>query len=270
MENKYKPFLKWAGSKYRIIDKVKSVLPEGRTLIEPFCGTCSVALNTNFEKYILADSNKDIINLYKILIQDKETFIDYSQSFFIPENNTEEKYYELREKFNTTDDVREKSALFVYLNRHAFNGLCRYNKKGSFNVPFGRYKKPYFPKEEMLCFIQKLQNAIFLSQDFEKTMMLAEKGDVIYCDPPYLPLSNTSSFTSYYKDDFSYGNQEKLVSKAQETSNMGIKVFISNHKTPESSILYNKAKITSFDVQRFISAASKGRKKVEEIIACYD
>ena len=134
-----KPFLKWAGGKFRIIDRVLDSLPKGKRLIEPFVGSGSVFLNANFEENVLADSNADLIHLYKQIQADGKEFIEYANSLFVSSNNTEVEFYKLRDEFNTTSDIKRKSALFVYLNRHCFNGLCRYNSKGKFNVPFGRY-----------------------------------------------------------------------------------------------------------------------------------
>ena len=133
-----KPFLKWAGGNYRLIDRIQSVLPAGNRLIEPFVGSGAVFLNTNYKSNLLTDSNPDLINLFKNLQNEGQNFINYCSSFFVPENNNELAFYQFREEFNTTTDIRKKSALFGYLNRHCFNGLCRYNSKGGFNVPFGR------------------------------------------------------------------------------------------------------------------------------------
>ena len=143
MHKKIRPFLKWAGNKYRIIDQIRRKLPQGKRLIEPFVGSAAVFLNTDYERYLLTDTNADLIELYKLLKKEGKDFIEYSNSFFTDKNNNEEHYYNYREVFNTTDDCALKSALFIYMNRHGYNGLCRYNSQGKFNVPFGSYKKPY-------------------------------------------------------------------------------------------------------------------------------
>lgn len=140
-----KPFLKWAGSKRKSIDFIKENLGISHNrLVEPFVGSGAIFLNTDYDEYLLCDLNKDLINLYNILIDNGHKFIDVCSSFFTGEYNNEEDYYKFREHFNNTENVEYKSILFLYLNRHCFNGLCRYNKSGKFNVPFGRYKKPYF------------------------------------------------------------------------------------------------------------------------------
>ncbi|GMA48784.1 hypothetical protein GCM10025857_01410 [Alicyclobacillus contaminans] len=179
-----KPFLKWAGNKYRIVDKIRALLPDGRRLIEPFAGAAAVFLNTAYESNVLNDINRDVILVYRVLQQMGPAFVDLCKALFTEDNNTPERYYALREEFNDTSDLVRKAALFVYLNRHGYNGLCRYNHSGHFNVPFGRYKKPYFPFQEMMLFYEKAKTAVFRSDDFEVLMAEAQPGDVIYCDPP--------------------------------------------------------------------------------------
>ena len=264
-----KPFLKWAGGKYRLVELIKSTLPEGSRLIEPFVGSGAVFLNTEYSTNLLADSNPDLINLFRLVQKEGQGFIAYCQTFFVAENNTESAYYRLREEFNTTHDVRRKSALFVYLNRHCFNGLCRYNSKGGFNVPFGRYTKPTLPEKEMYYFYEKSQRAIFEVADFITTMENAKSGDVVYCDPPYVPLSATSSFTSYAKGGFGLNEQNALADMAKKLQKKGIAVVISNHDTIFTNEVYHPAKIITFNVQRFISSDSKNRNAVGELLAVF-
>ena len=267
-----KPFLKWAGSKYSIISKIKSSLgnlPQSR-LIEPFVGSGAVFLNTNFDKYVLADNNPDLINLYKILKKEKLEFIEYARIFFGENSNTRDKFYENRELFNSTNDVRLKSALFLYLNKHSFNGLTRYNSKGIYNAPFGLYDKPYFPSKEMLNFANKSRKAQFKIASFEKTMRLAKAGDVVYCDPPYVPISKTSNFTNYTGAGFSIDLQNKLAYIARELIINGVKVIISNHDTEFTRKIYQGSDITSFKVQRFISCKTDKRIKAQELIAVFN
>ncbi|MDH5369671.1 MAG: Dam family site-specific DNA-(adenine-N6)-methyltransferase, partial [Gammaproteobacteria bacterium] len=229
--NNIRPFLKWAGNKYRIIDRVRESLPEGKRLIEPFAGSAAVFLNTNYEQYIINDNNPDLIHLYNILKKDGEIFIKKCRYYFSPRFNNEEQYYKLREKFNSSNDIYKRAVLFVYLNRHGYNGLCRYNLKGGYNVPFGRYKAPYFPEKEMLIFHEKAVNAEFVLSSFEQIIQSAKKGDVIYCDPPYVPLSPSANFTSYSSGGFNIEKQQQLADLANEISVKGIPMLISNHNT---------------------------------------
>ncbi len=264
-----KPFLKWAGGKYRLAEMIKSKLPEGSRLIEPFVGSGAVFLNTEYAQNLLTDSNRDLINLYQLLQKDGIGFIAYCKELFIPENNTESVFYEFRKEFNSTTDLRRKAALFVYLNRHCFNGLCRYNSKGIFNVPYGRYTKPKLQEDEMFFFYEKSKNAVFKVADFRDAMDEANAGDVVYCDPPYVPLSATSSFTSYAKEGFGLKEQHALADKAKELQKRGVAVVISNHDTVFTNEVYQPAEITSFNVQRFISSDTKNRNSVSELLAVF-
>ncbi len=264
-----KPFLKWAGNKYQIVDRIKEQLPPSKRLIEPFVGSGAVFVNTDYEQYLLADANGDLIQLYQYLKTEGIGFIDYCRQFFVAENNTKEQFYHFRTEFNSTTDSRYKAALFIYLNKHCFNGLCRYNQKGEYNVPFGRYKKPYFPEKEMICFHRKAQNACFQHADFAAVMAAAELGDVIYCDPPYVPLSETANFTSYSAGGFGVAEQQALARQAMACAARGIPVIISNHDTEFVRTEYASARIEAFDVQRYISCNGSNRGKAAELLAIF-
>lgn len=264
-----KPFLKWAGGKYKIIDKVVSKLPAGNRLIEPFVGSGAVFMNTDYESYILADANADLINVFTHIQENGNDFIDFAKQFFCAQNNQETVFYELRQTFNETADLTLKAALFIYLNRHCFNGLCRYNSKGGFNVPFGRYREPVFPEKELSAFLIKSRQAVFQKASFEQTMAQAVKGDVVYCDPPYVPLSLTSSFTSYTQNGFSQKDQENLANLANVLVKRGVCVVISNHDTVFTREVYAAAEINTFDVQRFISSKVNSRGKAPELLAVF-
>ena len=269
--NNTRPFLKWAGNKYRIIDRIRKALPEGECLIEPFAGSCAVFLNTNYDRYIINDNNPDLIHLYNILKKDGTKFIKKCRYYFTPRFNNEEQYYKLRKKFNDTTDVYKRAIFFVYLNRHGYNGLCRYNLKGGYNVPFGRYKAPYFPEKEMLFFHEKAQSAEFVLSSFESIISSAKKGDVVYCDPPYVPLSPSANFTSYSTGGFNMEKQQQLADLANEKSVKGIPILISNHNTSFTRKAYDKAhKITKFHVQRFISCNGKKRGTAGELLALFN
>jgi DNA adenine methylase len=265
-----KPFLKWAGGKTRVLKHIFSFLPKGERLVEPFCGSGAVFLNTDYREYLVSDINSDLINIFNFLKEEDKYFIDYCKSFFTPSNNTQDKYTELRNLFNSAKDTRIKSALFIYLNRHGFNGLCRYNSTGGFNVPFGRYTKPYFPEKEMLLFQKKAKTVTFLSCDFRTITAYLKVGDVVYCDPPYVPLTATASFTSYSKDSFGSKDQLDLSKWAEDSMKKGIPVLLSNHDTPVSREAYkNASRIKAFKVQRHISCDGKNRKSVKELLALY-
>ena len=201
--------------------------------------------------------------------EDKQQFIDYTRSFFTPENNQENKFYELRERFNESQDLVDRSALFVYLNRHAFNGLCRYNSKGKFNVPFGRYTSPYFPEDEMHDFIEKSIRIELMCGDFQVALDKADKDDMVYCDPPYVPLSETASFTAYAKDGFGLDEQSRLAQSAKQISEQSQGVLISNHDTAFTREIYKEARLETVTVQRNIAAKGSSRQKIGELLAIY-
>lgn len=149
-----RPFLKWAGSKVNCIEAILNSLPPANRLIEPFTGSGAIFINSNYPYYLLAEENKDLIGLFRCLQDEGEGFINYCADFFSLQNNCADKYYWFREQFNKSTNIKYKSALFLYLNRHGYNGLCRYNQSGLYNVPFGRYLKPYFPRNEMNYFFR--------------------------------------------------------------------------------------------------------------------
>lgn len=266
-----RPFLKWAGGKVRLVERIKAALPRGVRLVEPFVGSGALFLNVEFHAYLLADANRDLINCYQQLQRYGLSFIDACAAYFTPSNNRPDAYYELRERFNAAVDHEERAALFVYLNRHGYNGLCRYNSAGGFNVPFGRYAHPYFPREEMIFCWQRSQRCEFVSADFAATLRSAVKGDVVYCDPPYAPLSATANFTSYSEAGFDLACQRQLAEEAHRAAQRGVPVVISNHDIPLTRDLYSTAdRVEFFEVQRHISCDGTNRTRVGELLAVYE
>lgn len=266
---RHRPPLKWAGGKYRIVEYIKSRLPAGKRLIEPFTGSAALFLNTDFDDYLLNDINADLVNFYRFLHNRGDSFTRYAEQFFSGHYNNEDAFYDFRETFNTTADKRLKAGLFLYLNRHGYNGLCRYNAAGEFNVPFGRYRHPYFPARELGYFSKKAQGIRFANRDFAAIMKSARPGDIIYCDPPYIPLSQTANFTTYSKNGFSMTEQEQLVNLAKELAARDIPVLVSNHATEASKNLYREATIHTLDVQRNISRLGNNRKPATELLAVF-
>ncbi|EGT0663074.1 TPA: adenine-specific DNA-methyltransferase [Citrobacter werkmanii] len=266
---KNRAFLKWAGGKYPLLDDIKRHLPQGECLIEPFVGAGSVFLNTDFSRYILADINSDLISLYNIVKTRTDEYVQASRELFMPETNQAEVYYQFREEFNACQDPFRRAVLFLYLNRFGYNGLCRYNLRGEFNVPFGRYKKPYFPEAELYHFAEKAQNAEFHCLSYEECMDRADINSVVYCDPPYAPLSATANFTAYHTNSFSPKEQAHLAEMAEKLVSKQIPVLISNHDTPDTREWYRAAKHFQVKVRRSISSNGGTRKKVNELLALY-
>lgn len=266
-----RPFLKWAGGKFRLLDRLLPALPAGRRLVEPFAGSGAVFLNAAFGAFLLCDLNPDLIALYRTLGREKGRFITAARGLFIPENNTPEAFSRLRETFNASRDPVERSLLFLYLNRHSYNGLVRYNRKGVYNVPFGRYKAPYFPEHELTVFLSRLQryDVTFAVQDFRVTFDSLQPGDVVYCDPPYAPVSATANFTAYTGGGFGPQEQTALAEQAVRAAKRGIPVVVSNHDIPFTRGLYASARLESFPVQRFISCNGARRGSARELLAVF-
>ena len=270
------PFLKWPGGKRRV---VPHLLPHlnlpAKRLVEPFCGSCalSLAVGDRADSFWLNDLNGDLVKLLEQVKLNPAQVIKRGKSYFTPAKNVESIYYDLRDEFNTTKDQFTKALLFLYLNRHGYNGLCRYNADGGFNVPFGRYVAPYFPEKEILAAADVLARAEITARDFGEVMGACGLGDVVYCDPPYVPLSTTASFTSYSAGGFGKEEQERLALVAGETAARGALVVISNHDTRATQRLYKKAGaqniINSIPVRRNISCNGDNRALVKEIIAVF-
>lgn len=270
-----KPFLKWAGNKFRVLPHLIQHIGNPKRYCEPFGGSLAVALNTTSDQYILNDVNKDLVAIYQNLVNpNDDKFIKYCEELFTPENNTREVYLELREHFNQATNSTERARLFVYLNRHCFNGLSRYNSKGGFNVPFGKYDKPVCPSEKMMnfrMFFLSKQLVRFTSLSFEDSSLYEnlETGDTVYFDPPYVPASNTSNFTSYATDGFTHKQQVQLTELAESLAKKDIRVIISNHDVPITRELYKNATIYPIQVTRTIAAKGTSRNKANELIAVY-
>lgn len=267
---KQRAFLKWAGGKYKLVDDLKACFPESKTLVEPFVGAGSVFLNTDFDAYVLNDINRDLIALYQHLRDAPEDYVQAAKQYFVQANNQADNYYKIRAEFNQETDSFRRSVLFLYLNRFGYNGLCRYNNSGGFNVPFGRYVKPYFPERELYFFAEKAQKATFSCMPFQRVMEQTKRGQVVYCDPPYAPISATANFTSYAKGGFGIEEQRELATLAAKIAQKKkLQVVISNHDTPLTRELYKKADIHTLKVSRSISQKGGSRKKVSELIAVF-
>jgi DNA adenine methylase len=276
--NKTKPFLKYSGCKLKQMPDIRALLTKGERLVEPFVGSGAVFLNTNYNNYLLADTNTDLINVYKILAAYQEEFITFCKGYFGVINNNPDVYYYYRDIFNnlslskeSADRRIEMAALFIYLNIHGFHGITRYNANGEFNVPYGYYAKPYFPENEMHTFIDKI-NACDLVEfrvaDFRETLAMTKRGDVIYCDPPYTPLSASANFTKYYGEDFTWYSQVELLTICKKLkAEKNITSIISNQSTTEVVSL-SEGKTFSM-VKSFVNRSVGGVRTIApEVMVC--
>lgn len=268
-----KPFLKWAGGKLRIFKTLKKKFPtEVKRYIEPFVGAGSVALNVDYPEIIVNDTQKDLISVYEALKNDGVKFIADCKKLFKPENNKRERFDALKKEFNnkSTDQYR-RAILFIYLNRHCFNGLCRFNSKGEYNVPFGKYDKPYCPDKELENCLEKVKKFKIYNKDFREIFKLVKAGDVVYCDPPYVPVSTTAHFASYDTGGFGLKDHFDLAKCAAEAAKIGTTVIISNHYNFYTKELYEMygGKIVKMNVARTISSKAEKREPITEIIAIF-
>jgi DNA adenine methylase len=242
-----KPFLKWAGGKTQLINDIHRALPrevtkERFTYIEPFVGSGAILfwMLTNFpklEKAVINDINADLINTYRIIASKPKELVSILQilqnEFHNLDGKDEEKkeyYYNKRELYNTRKDEQSvQAALFIFLNRTCFNGLYRVNKNNGYNVPMGSYKKPTICDEQnILAVSNALQKVEILCGDYESTLKEVTSNSFFYFDPPYKPLSNTSSFNSYAKDEFNDEEQIRLKNFCINLEKLGHKWILSN------------------------------------------
>ncbi|HGF5359089.1 TPA: Dam family site-specific DNA-(adenine-N6)-methyltransferase [Escherichia coli] len=268
--------LKWVGGKSRIMNTLKAHLPEADCLVEPFVGGASVFMNTRYSRCILGDSNGALINFWRAARDNTDSLIDEAKTLFLNHNNRGD-YLIIRETFNAENhaflssrtgisDRRELrlAAMFLYLNRHCFNGLYRVNGKGDFNVPFGGYRKPYFPEREIRAFADKANSTqtLLVHGDFRKTLSCASHlfsmGNTlcVYCDPPYLPFSGRDNFTAYGKPftkDDHIRLRAALDRLSQETGGM-TSITISNSDTPETRRIYQGYRMNCIQAPRSVGA----------------
>lgn len=264
-----RPIIKWAGGKTRVLPDLLPFLPKADCLVEPFVGGASVFLNTDYRRYILADINPDLIGLYRAVKKDPELFITIARTMFMA-GNTQEAYTEFRKQFNALPQGEERAAFFLYLNRHGYNGVCRYNSRGGYNVPYGKYKSIYFPELEIRQFAEKANDTktIFLCSPFERTLQVIEGVScAIYCDPPYLPASKTANFTQYHSGTFAAEQHRQLVKALIGVNKkFGLPVVISNSDTPATREIYHPFDLHEITVNRSISANAATRGTAKEVI----
>jgi DNA adenine methylase len=283
----YKPFLKWAGGKTQLLSEIERCLPpEIRTnkftYIEPFVGSGAVffwILNNfpNVEKAVINDINADLINTYEVISSKPKQLIEALkelQSQFHNLQNQEEKkkefYYLTRDLYNTrsTDKVTQAS-LFIFLNRTCFNGLYRVNRTNLFNVPMGSYKFPTICDEENILNVSEvLQKVEVLKGDFEQTIDFAQGNTLFYFDPPYKPLSKTSYFNSYAKDDFADNEQIRLKNFCDKLNNLGYKWILSNSDVSGNFFdkIYENYSIKRVKAKRIINSNGNNRGELNELL----
>ena len=270
---KGKPFVKWAGGKRQIIDKLKKLVPEEfNTYYEPFVGGGALLFELSPKNAVINDSNKELMNVFNC-IKDENKFTKMCHELNHYEaSHSEEFYYDIRNKdrdkakFNRMPDYK-RAARTIYLNKACFNGLYRVNSKNEFNVPFNKKDKVNTYDGQNLGIIHSyfnFNNIVMTSIDFEESVKDAKKGDFIYFDPPYD--SETSTFNSYTEDGFGKDEQRRLAKVYKELADKGCYVMLSNHNTTLVNELYKDYNIHVIEAKRNINSNGKKRGKVEEVI----
>ena len=270
---KGKPFVKWAGGKRQIIDKLKMYVPyEYNTYYEPFVGGGALLFELSPKKAVINDYNEELMNVFNC-IKDENKFSKMCLELNHHEaNHSEEYYYEIRNKDRDKNKFKKladykRAARTIYLNKACFNGLYRVNSKNEFNVPFGKKTKVNTYEGQNLGIVHSYLNfndVEILSVDFEESVASAKAGDFIYFDPPYD--SETSTFNSYTENGFGKEEQVRLARVYKELSDRGCYVMLSNHNTSLVKELYKDFNIHVIEAKRNINANGKKRGKVEEVI----
>jgi len=271
--------LKWAGGKGQLLSEIESRLPQGirtgeiDTYIEPFVGGGALFFHIAqqydcIKHFYLFDINQDLVNCYNAIKDDVEVIIRKLQRMerqFLQLNVKERKkrYYDIRIQFNKNRDP----AKLIFLNKTCYNGLYRVNSSGGFNVPFSDYKNPRIcDTKNLRAVAEKLGGAIITCGDFTKSRRYIGESSFVYFDPPYHPISATSSFTSYSKDSFLAKDQCVLAEFYQEMSKTGARLLLSNSATPLIDELYSDFKKDKVWVGRSINCVGSKRIKIMEVL----
>lgn len=262
------PIVKWVGGKRQLIFELIKNMPKSyNRYFEPFIGGGALFFELQPKQAYISDMNEELINLYSVVRNNVYELIDdlskhkVSKEYFLEIRNIDrtEKYAEL-------SDI-ERASRFIYLNRTCFNGMYRVNSQGQFNVPFGHYKNPRIIDENnLLNCSELLKKTEIKCADFSEILTKVQKGDFVYFDPPYVPLNETSSFTSYTKDGFDIDMQFKLRDVCDELDNKGVKFMLSNSDTKLANELYANYEIKKVFASRQINANADGRGKITEVL----
>lgn len=265
------PVLKWVGGKRQLLPSIKPMLPKRITsYCEPFVGGGAVLFDLQPKKAIVNDINSDLILVYTVIRDNVEALIELLETY----PNEESFYYELRnidrdqEKYDKLSEI-ERAARIIFLNKTCYNGLYRVNNAGEFNSPFGKYKNPNIVNAPVLRAVSTYFNSseiTFSTTDFELVLEQVRKGTFVYLDPPYDPVSDTSSFTGYSKGGFSREQQIQLRECCDRLNARGVKFMLSNSATDFIKEQYSNYHITIVQAKRAINSVASKRGDVDEVI----
>lgn len=265
------PVLKWVGGKRQLLPSIKPMLPKRITsYCEPFVGGGAVLFDLQPKRAIVNDINSDLILVYTVIRDNVEALIELLETY----PNEEGFYYELRnidreqEKYDKLSEI-EKAARVIFLNKTCYNGLYRVNNAGEFNSPFGKYKNPNIVNAPVLRAVSAYFNSseiTFSTADFELVLEQVRRGTFVYLDPPYDPISDTSSFTGYSKGGFSREQQIQLRECCDRLNARGVKFMLSNSATDFIREQYSNYHITIVQAKRAINSVASKRGDVDEVI----
>jgi DNA adenine methylase len=268
-----KPFVKWVGGKRQLVPTIlANHLPKNynlQTYYEPFIGGGALLFSLRPKKAVINDSNAELINCYKIIKNSLDELIEDLKNH----KNDEYYYYDIRDwdrekNFKSKTEVQRASRI-IFLNKTCYNGLFRVNSQGQFNVPFGKYKNPNILDIAVLKAVNKYLNenqVRILNSDFQEAVKDAKRGDFIYLDPPYDPVSETASFTGYDVNGFNKQEQRRLKEVFDDLNSRGCHILLSNACTEFIEDLYKDYPHTKISAIRAINCNGKKRGKVDEIL----
>ena len=276
MELKVQPFVKWVGGKRQLLEKLESRMPENyERYYEPFVGGGSLFFDVKPQKGVINDYNEQLVNAFRQIKENSEQIIKEVRILDgVPCNK--ERYYELRNRYNKKIAENqldaECAALMIWINKHCFNGLYRVNSKGAFNVPYNNKKTGLSIDVDNIRNVAKYlkQGNIDIRQgDFEEACADVKKGDFVYFDSPYVPISDTANFVDYTKDGFSLDDHKRLAYLFKRLSDAGAFVMASNSNAPLVYELYSGSNIEIVDARRSINRNASKRSGKEVIITNY-
>lgn len=269
---KLTPILKWVGGKKQLLSEITPLIPKKiTTYVEPFIGGGAVLFNLQPKKAIINDLNKELINTYKVVKESPRELLKLLKIH--DKNNCEDYFYEIRaldrtDNFENMNNI-EKAARVIYLNKTCFNGLYRVNKAGLFNSPYGKYKNPNIINESTILAMSNYfnnNNIKIIQGDYKNALKDLKKDTFVYLDPPYMPISTSSSFTNYTKTSFNEKEQIELKKECNKLDNKGIKFMLSNSDHPLIREFYKDFDIRIVKAKRSINSKGDSRGKINEIL----
>ncbi len=266
-----RPFLKWAGGKTQLLHEILAHLPDQiSTYYEPFVGGGAVffalASEGRFRRAVISDQNPELVETY-LSIRDEVDAVMAALKKHVRYARDPDYYYKLRAVNPASLKRAQRAARLLYINKTCFNGLYRVNKKGQFNVPFGRYANPRVLNEDLLLRASgALQGVKILQSDFEAVSKQAGRGDAVYFDPPYVPISATSSFKAYHARPFEQDEHQRLAEAYRACWSRGAVAVLSNSDCPFTRSLYRGLKVRTVSATRAINSVATGRGRVSEIL----